>query len=250
MSGCQDGAAKRHVHPRRLTAVELSEHLPGPIGFPLGAQFRVQKPNKFIKEISSGDLHWIKVHENSYNDIQSLNITVTWILASGCFRHHLYKQPFLVVIPSKKDAKNVSLPWSSPPAWPRSTSIRLPSAEFWNDLPTWFKIPLLYAYIHTVHIYIYYIYVHIYIYIYTYTYIIYIHILYTVHYYIPGTCRTRVLLNPTNWRWSNPFAFFDLKCWCFLLDCGRYVHSSVWFPTNTTNHWQKPADSKKNLTCY
>ena len=87
------------------------------------------------------------------------------------------------------------------------------------------------------HIYIQYIYIYV-LHLRTYTYIY-------IHYYIPGTCRTHVLLNPTNWRWSNPFAFFDLKCWCFLLDCGRYVHSSVWFPTNTTNHWQKPADLKK-----
>ena len=49
LRSCQDGAAKRHVHPRRLTAVELSEHLPGPIEFPFGAQFRVQKPNKLKK---------------------------------------------------------------------------------------------------------------------------------------------------------------------------------------------------------
>ena len=174
-------------------------------------------------------MHWIKVHENSYNDIQSLNITVTWILASGCFRHHLYKQPFLVVIPSKKMQKicpclgHRRLLGQGPQAFAflaQSSGMICPRGS---------KIPLLYAYayIHTVHISMYYIYVHIHIYI---------------HYYIPGTCRTHVLLNPTNWRWSNPFAFFDLKCWCFLLDCGRYVHSSVWFPTNTTNHWQKPAD--------
>ena len=92
------GAAKQHVHPRRLTAVELSEHLPGGLGFPRGAQFKgVQKANKLdlIKEISSGDLLGIKkTRKDSY--------TRPEYEPNPSFRHHLDKEPFWVVRLCKK----------------------------------------------------------------------------------------------------------------------------------------------------